>query len=1131
MHRFFVLALGFCALILTACDQSPTTTAEDAAPGVSAFYSGLAALEMGFFDRARADLDRAAQRFPDEPAVWANLGVLAMRLGDGAGARTHLERARALAPTHADIAMLLGALESREGNPEAAIEQFREAVALAPAALKPRYALASELERQGGEAVGNEVRGLVQRLIADDPGNPVLRLEHVRLAARADDTAALATALEGLEALATHWPPPAQAQFNVLREAAADPKNAAIEVAFLRNVLLRDPAFQQGMDRIQVPAQVGGEPLTGFIDTPLPPATPAAADTALAYAASAAGADQGRADTVLATVLTADGPLVAVPAGADGVYPRPGERLPVPTGPLNANQALAVDWDNDGAIDVVIATAGGMIIYRQDDAGTMHDVSADTGLDAGLMSAAYHGAWAADLELDGDLDLVLAADSGPPLVLQNNGDGTFIARPLFETVDGLRAFVWADLDGDGIPDAAALDAAGRLHALRNTLAWSYAPMMPPEGDYLAIAVAGLMEDGGLTLVALARDGRLLTGLPGNTVPTATWADMPAALPVGQARVFAADLDNNGAVDLLASAAGRSAIWLAEAEGAMQPLSAAPAGDITAIADLSGDGRLDLLGVDAKGRATQWQASGERDYGWQTLRPRALTQAGDNRINTFGLGGRIEVRTGQRVQRQAIDAPVIHIGLGEQSATDVAWILWPNGTSQAEFDLPAAGTAVAVQRLKGSCPWVFAYDGEGMRFVTDFLWRSPLGMRINAVDTATITQTEDWVRIPADALAAVEGQYELRITAELWETHFVDAVSLLAIDHPVGTEMVVDERFARAAPALAPIITGPARPVASVVDDRGRDWTAVAAELDERYIGGLDLGRYQGITRPHHIEIDLGDVGDDESLVLLASGWIYPTDSSINVAISQGAEVRPQGLRLEAQNADGDWVVVRPDLGFPAGKHKTIVIDLVDVFDPGVPRRLRLHTNLEIYWDRIAVARREDTAPTVTSVLTTEVAALRYRGFSHTRQPSREMPEVPQYDRLQGASQRWSDLEGYHTRYGDVRELLDAPDDRYVIMNAGDELVLRFAAAPPADGVQRSFVLVGHGWVKDGDYNTAFARTVLPLPSRGQPVYDTPPTTLEDDPVYRRHAEDWRRFHTRYVRPTRFLDGLRSAGAP
>jgi hypothetical protein len=71
------------------------------------------------------------------------------------------------------------------------------------------------------------------------------------------------------------------------------------------------------------------------------------------------------------------------------------------------------------------------------------------------------------------------------------------------------------------------------------------------------------------------------------------------------------------------------------------------------------------------------------------------------------------------------------------------------------------------------------------------------------------------------------------------------------------------------------------------------------------------------------------------------------------------------------------------------------------------------------------------------------AELAYRGFSQTRSPRGESPETPDYERLENTLPRWRDLTGYYTRFGDVRELVERVDDRYVIMNAGDELRLRF----------------------------------------------------------------------------------------
>lgn len=154
-----------------------------------------------------------------------------------------------------------------------------------------------------------------------------------------------------------------------------------------------------------------------------------------------------------------------------------------------------------------------------------------------------------------------------------------------------------------------------------------------------------------------------------------------------------------------------------------------------------------------------------------------------------------------------------------------------------------------------------------------------------------------------------------------------------------------------------------------------------------------------------------------------------------------------------------------------------------------------------------------------------VAELDGRGYSVTEKAAPSSPERPRYV-LEGTTPRWLDLEGYHTRFGDVRELLARVDDRYVIMNAGDEMRVRFPEAPaPAAGLVRDFVLMGDGWVKDGDFNTTFSRTVLPLPTHANGRYDRAPGALEDDPVHGPHASDFREYHTRYVSPQRARSAL------
>jgi hypothetical protein len=700
-------------------------------------------------------------------------------------------------------------------------------------------------------------------------------------------------------------------------------------------------------------------------------------------------------------------------------------------------------------------------------------------------------------------------------------------------VTGVRAFAWGDIDGDGDPDAVLVGERGDLHVFENRQAGEFRemPAVHGLGAIVAVAVGDISGDGVLNIVTLDTHGFIgRTSRKNGVWRTERVASQSAEIDitsVGAYRMFLEDVDNNGAIDLVYSGGGTTIVWQFGAGGKAEKLTRLDL-DVFAVVDTNNDGLLDLVGDGA-----DFVAQGTKGYHWQVIRPRAQPIAGDQRINSFGVGGEIEIRSGLLTQKQIITSDPVHFGLGTRTAIDVARIVWPNGIMQADFSTKADQTVAAEQRLKGSCPWVFAFDGTRMRFVTDFLWRSPLGLRINAVDTAGVTQTEDWVKIRGDQLAARDGVYDVRITAELWETHFIDHLALLVVDHPADTEVFVDERFAKEAPALAVHTLTRPRPVARAWDEGGRDVTETIAAQDGRYLSTFARGDYQGIAKDHFVEIDLGDGTRGRRSLggggwLVANGWIYPTDSSINVAIGQ-QNLQPHGLSLEAQDDRGVWRVVNADLGFPAGKNKTILIDLRPVGDA---RRIRLRTNLEVYWDWLAVA--DDAAARVNPIrIEPATAELRYRGFSKTNYARHDVPETPDYEHLANVGQRWRDLVGYYTRFGDVKELLSKVDDRYVIMNAGDEIRLTFPApvsptpAQPAKADRRDFVLIGDGWEKDGDYNTTASKTVGPLPRHGHPEYAAAKSDeIEDDPVFRAHPHDWQQYHTRFIDPRDFLRGLR-----
>ena len=107
-------------------------------------------------------------------------------------------------------------------------------------------------------------------------------------------------------------------------------------------------------------------------------------------------------------------------------------------------------------------------------------------------------------------------------------------------------------------------------------------------------------------------------------------------------------------------------------------------DVFSVLDLNGDGQLDLVGV-AGGQPVSLLGRGTKGYHWQVMRPRAQPTAGDQRINSFGVGGEIEIRSGLLTQKQMLTGAPVHFGLGTRTGIDVARIFWPNGIMQADFD--------------------------------------------------------------------------------------------------------------------------------------------------------------------------------------------------------------------------------------------------------------------------------------------------------------------------------------------------------------------------------------------------------------------------------------------------------------
>lgn len=1151
-RRSAALAIAALALVVLAAAFAFWRFAGDRLPGpgsdtyrdmVSAYYTGVAAMDADTTERAEANLTRATELVPGEPAPWADRGLLRIRLGNYEGAAADLGRARDLVPDNAEVERLLGLLESQQGRFEEAIGHLRRATALEPKDLKTRFALVDALQRQAGEDSDAECWRQVEEILKVQPRNLAVLIERARLAVKRGDAQEVSETVSRLGADSSSWPANVKEQYRQLEDAArqGDLRQMSTRVAFFRNVLLPTATFRQDLHAVNPPLGTIGEPIARFLRLQQPVPTFAPPDDALSHAVEPIPeAGETPRTALVVTSLTREGGPVGLLG--DGREVRrtddPGAAIPFPGGPeaVPPSPWGILPWtlDADAQIDLALAGAGGLKLFRHEKEGGFSDVTAASGLAADVLDSDYFGCWALDIDLDGDLDLVVGPREGVLAVLQNNGDGTFTPLRPFEGAINTRDFVAVDLDQDGDPDVATLDSDGALRIYSNERSGLFRPRPSPDdlGALVTLTIADLDGDGIMDIMALGRDGSIVR--ISDVDEGRSWKVVEVVRRSGptavDGRLFVADLDNNGGLDLVVSDGKGSQAWLNEPAGRFRPLTLLEGLRITAVADLNDDGLLDLGGLAANGRPSRAIATGTKGYHWQVLRPRAAQATGDSRINPFGIGGHAALRAGLLVQHQAIASPIVHFGLGDGAPSTVARIVWPNGVVQAEFDLEADQVIVAEQRLMGSCPFLFASAGGKVQFVADFLCRSPLGLRVNGRDTMGMLQTEDWVKVRGDQLTPVDGHYDLRITADLWETHYLDHMALLVVDHPEGTEVFVDERFSLGhQPPLAVHPTGPTRPVARAIDDTGRDVTAIVRDRDGRYLDSFGRGPYQGITRDHWVEIEIGDdLPDDRPLWLIAHGWTYPSDSSTYVAISQGRHDEPQDLVLEVPDRDGGWKVAVADLGCPSGKNKTVLVPLQGVRRGDGPRRCRLRTNLEIYWDSLTIAESRPDLPLKTVRLTPAIAEFRHRGFSAMSRADASSPELPDYNHWIGAGQRWRDLTGFYTRYGDVRELLSRVDDRYVIANAGDELLLRFPAPPPpGSGWARDFVMIGDGWTKEGDYNTGYSQTVLPLPAHDLSRYDAPPGALEDDPVYRRHPSDWREYHTRYVTPRDFQRGLRS----
>ncbi len=319
-------------------------------------------------------------------------------------------------------------------------------------------------------------------------------------------------------------------------------------------------------------------------------------------------------------------------------------------------------------------------------------------------------------------------------MLRNNGDGSYAVIRPFKGVDGLIDFASADVDGDGDPDVALLDKQGHLKLFANERLGDYKLRSTPaqlSGQLLKLAAADVNGDGLPDFVVLQPDFRVMrlsdhaAGRDWTVVELAR--AKPAAGAAEPTSLAIADLDNNGALDLIVN----DQVFLSNGQSFTALANRLPANGRGFI-EATANGRLNVIGLSADGHAVEGINRGAKQYHWQDVRPRAATTNGDQRVNSFGIGGEIEIRSELLTQKQIIESPILHFGLGTHSGAEFARIVWPNGLIQTEFALKANQTLMAEQRLKGSCPLLFTWNGHGMQFVKDV---APMSAALGAHDAS------------------------------------------------------------------------------------------------------------------------------------------------------------------------------------------------------------------------------------------------------------------------------------------------------------------------------------------------------------------------------------------------------------
>jgi Tfp pilus assembly protein PilF len=1062
---------------------------------------GKAQLENRDSAKAIEALSKATELDADSAAAWRNLARAYFLAGDFDAAARTLATAAGVEPGSVATEYLSGIALARMSKFETAVPHLERAVKLDPDTAALRYQLASAYQ---AEAEHEKAKAQLLATVKLDPLHASAHFKLGAYARQAQDRDGFRKRTE---------------EFMRLRKLFGDETRSVDALERCAYTDAEPAVAARGAAERPEPIEVR------FVD-----ATREMLPGGAASASAACVLDVDRQGRPSVFVVGPDGECSVLTGSAGGgVLTRTelGGAVPAELGPASCRvgdfqndvpEGATFDFAAHAHADVLVLGAGGVALLKQgrsDGKPAFRDV-ADA---AGLKGVKARDAVWVDYEHDGDLDLLLATQAGPRL-WQNNGDGTFADVTgdvgLSDEVAAVGVAA-ADLDRDVAVDLIVARGEGPTRVFKNQRTGEFAGLSEPPGPW-APASRVLLND--LTNNGFV-DGVLIGS--NEVVTQLTRVSHRPVLALGGLAPTAGvliDYDNDGWLDLClggSGAQGAVRLWrnAGDADGRLvwQDVSAAtglsslvmPVIRAMAAVDVDSDGDTDLLLTGGGELHVLRNDGGSRNA---QLKLHLTTV----KTNPSGLGTRIEVRRGTTQTTRAVTDIPIEIGVARRDKLDSVQTVWSNGVIENQMDVEPGNAPRDVREkvvATGSCPFLYAWDGEGFRFVTDILGNAPLGLPI-ARGVILPADTEEIVFVgTGEEFRPRAGRYTTRISEEFCEVLYLDTVRLIAVDHLPevevhSTDKIMPEPFP---PSQIRAVHAGRAPSRATGDD-GVDRTRAVAALDDVYAPpGRPLPPpFRGSCYPLALTLDFGPLDVERPYVLALTGWLRYGQASTNIALSQSS-VYPVIPPTLAAETPGGWQAVDVVVGMPAGKTKTILVDLAGKL-PSEAFRLRLTTTFEIAWDRIALMEWTDLPAESIRELAPASADLHWRGFSDIRVRVPGGPDTPEHDAVNERPPWRMMMEGWCTRYGDVRELVTDLDERVAIINAGDAVTLGFAAKslpPVPPGLVRSYFFYSSGLEKDCDYNVTDGTTVAPLPIE-----------VPIDPPADGSEHWWLKYNTRFV---------------